>query len=142
MKRVASCALVLALGLFFVPLPAFAAQHIVIDTDVGDTWVYGNSPNPNGTQEPNELTATGNSVTVNSGGKVDLSVICGYADSTSDNAAATGNSVTVNSGGTVGRSVYGGYARSDSGTATATGNSVTVNSGGAVRQNVYGGYAS
>ncbi|MCL2029720.1 MAG: hypothetical protein FWG97_04815, partial [Deltaproteobacteria bacterium] len=111
MKRIASCALVLALGLFFVHLaPAFAGQHIVIDTNVGNTSVYGNSPDPDGTAPPDEPTATG-------------------------------NSVTVNNGGTVGLTVYGGYARSDTGNATATGNSVTVNSGGMVVWDVRGGYA-
>jgi hypothetical protein len=153
-KRILSCPLIFAFGLFFAlwAAPASAAQSVIINTDVGNTSVYGNSPNLNGLTAPGNdtLTASGNSVTLQNGG-VAGSVLGGVygsevntISSTSSNISATGNSVNV-TGGTVTSFpfVVGGYAIAEgSGTAEASGNNTVNTSGGTVNAAVVvGGYA-
>jgi hypothetical protein len=93
-------------------------------------------------------TANGNTVKVNSGGKVTGRIYGGYVHVADDgstgigSASADGNTVEIN-GGTVLDNIYGGYVESVSrfGVATAVGNTVEIN-GGTVSGHVYGGYAA
>ena len=131
---------VLIFAVFFVPVTAWAAgQNIVISGPIAID-VYGNGTPPDGTPLavwPDN--ADGNSVTVNNGGSVNMSITGGYADSNTGDVTATGNTVEIN-GGTVGADIYGGYASSNTGDAAATGNTVEIN-GGTVVVETYGGYA-
>jgi hypothetical protein len=159
--KVPAFLLTLCLGLMCAPFSAFA---VTVDNNTGGT-VYGNGTNADGTGSPPDSTATGYSVTVNSGGSasnvyggsafnasgvataqdnrvtvnggsVDVNVRGGNASADAFGATAQDNRVTVNSGSV--RTVSGGYAYSNTSDATATGNSVII-SGGSVDGPVYGG---
>ncbi|MDR2924905.1 MAG: autotransporter outer membrane beta-barrel domain-containing protein, partial [Azoarcus sp.] len=111
----------------------------------GNTLIIDGGGTVNNATGGNDLdsgSATENSVTVNSGGSVDLEVKGGYASEQDAPVTVSGNRVTIN-GGTVGSNVYGGHAYGQgnaSATGTASGNSVTINSG-TVSGTVYGGRA-
>ncbi|MDR2016625.1 MAG: hypothetical protein LBP90_03340, partial [Burkholderiales bacterium] len=136
----------LILGLLLASLPsAFAGQNIVINTSINHS-VAGNGDSSNNGAWPAggfshfPASVEGNSVTVNSGGKVDevdLRVYGGAAYGISGVVTVTGNRVTVNSGG-ITRDVIGGFASGGVNT-TAVGNNVTI-SGGSAKE-VSGGYA-
>ncbi|MCL1941231.1 MAG: hypothetical protein FWG09_04745 [Synergistaceae bacterium] len=113
------CAVVLVLALF----GAAWGQDIVVSGDIGFS-VYGNGTPPDGDNSdplwPFDY-ASGNSVTVKSGGKVTGEVFGGYAysdDMVAATAAAEDNIVTVEIGGDVTVDITGGHAYGD-GTADA-----------------------
>ena len=89
--------------------------------------------------------ATGNSVLLESGGSVTMSVYGGRADSTTGGSLAAGNRVTISNGSAAfGTSdlVVGGYAASSANSATAEGNSVEIGKDSTVTGIVYGGHAA
>jgi len=88
-----------------------------------EAGIHGGIHSRNGTAD--DVSASGNTVTVNSGAVVSGGIIGGYASTGSGSATASDNTVQIN-GGTLSGDIIGGMAASNTGTNTATGNTVTI----------------
>jgi hypothetical protein len=102
-------------------------NQVTVNGKVDDGVVEGGDHDRDGTAD--DVTASGNTVTVGSGAVVTGGITGGYAVTYSGNATASDNTVQIN-GGTISRNIIGGSAErySSTGTAiaTATGNTVTI----------------